>query len=202
VHVVAGQEFARAFVEETPHGVMEVGLIVKARLVRHLGERGDVVEIEQAHDPVDLKNLSKELRVDTHDMFEASIERALIGAQFLANICDANRAVRGLEHGYRTFDEAIAGTGTLRKSEKERVCLFDMLVARTSRPEDEMRACQRLDLRPHVTEPRGLAGDAFSGDIEKPMQGRGGQLTVNHFMSLRVMHGDVVIDDLTREMPA
>src|SRR5262245_35207898 len=199
--MIAGQEFARAFVEKAPHGVMEMGLIMKARLVCYLGQRRGVVEIEQAHHPVDLQNLPKELRVDPDDLSESPIERALIDVQSLANVCDTNSAICILEHRYRLLDERVAGTGALRKGEKERVCLFDMLVAGPAGTKDEVLARQRFELQPDVAQSRGLAGDAFAGDIEQPMQGRGGQLAIDHFVPLRVMHGDIVIDNLAREMP-
>src|SRR5262245_34455885 len=199
--MIAGQEFARTFVEEAPHGAMKMGLIMKARLVRDLGQRRGVVEIEQAHDPVDLQNLPKELGIDPDDLSESPIECALIGVQSLANICDTNSAVRGLEHRYCLLDDRIAGTGALRKGEKERICLFDMLVASTGGAKAEMLARQRFDLRPDVADSRSFASDAFTGNIEQPMQGRGGQLAVDHLMPLRVMHGDVVIDNLACEMP-
>src|SRR5262245_12528151 len=105
--MVADQEVARAFVEEALHGAMEVGLIVKARLVRHVGQSGGVVEIEQAHDPVDLQDLSEELRVDADDVIEVAIEMAWIGVQLAADVCDANGAVGALEERNRLLDESI-----------------------------------------------------------------------------------------------
>src|SRR5215510_10194724 len=125
---------------------MEVGLVVEARLVRHLSQRGGVVEIEQAHDPVHLQDLPEELRVDPDDMIEAPIELARVGGEPFANFCHADGAVGSLELCNRTLDEGVAGPGALRECAEKGVRLRYVLIPSALGTASEMLAREGFEI--------------------------------------------------------
>jgi len=200
--MIAAQELAGTFAEESLHRMIEMRLVVKSSLLRNLCKLCLALGIEEIDDPVDLHDLTEEFGTDADDPPEPPVQRPAVDVKRLAKVGYAHRAIACLQPPHGCFDDRIRRECPLGEAPEKLIGLGDVLGWGDAVVGDEAFPGQLKELRRGLIERCRQAENLRPGDAEQPMMSRCGQLGDDHAKRFRVAEADFMIGDLTEQEPA
>ena len=200
--MLAVEEVPRPLAEEATHRAIEVRLVVKPGVMGELGQAVIFLCIEQSDYPVYLEDLAEELWTRPDDLGEPAVQVSLRNAYRLADIGDPDGAACRLQHVDGRFDRRIGLTALIGETGEEPVHLAQMLALCCLLRSGEHAGRDLVEVRSHRTERRHGAGYPKTRNVKQPVKSGSAELARNPFDARLVPDHDIMIEDLSNEVPA